>query len=481
MKKEEYQVVFEISDQEQTGRIVNSEGIKPYFFAPEVERKDAPRLPRVAEVEVTRHYTRLAEMNLGVDHTFYPLGSCTMKYNPRFSLRLASHAGATDIHPLQPLDDLQGALEVLFHLEQMLAETVGLHAVTLMPAAGAHGELTGLLILAAYLRENGFTKKKKIIVPDTAHGTNPASCTMAGFEAVEVKSGPEGFVRAKDVESMIDDETAGIMLTNPNTFGIFERDFKKIAHMVHEAGGLVYMDGANMNALLGIVRPGDMGADIVQLNLHKTFGTPHGGGGPGSGPVAVRDFLEPFLPGERIVKKDGKFVLEKRAHTIGRVRAFPGHFAVAVQALAYMIRLGSDGLKRVAEIAVLNARYLRALLEKHFYMPYATETLHEFVITDKYQKEKKGITALDMAKALLDRGFHPPTVYFPITVQGAIMIEPTETESKETLEAFARALLEIAASEPEEVKKSPQNTPVGRLDEVGAARNPRLRYTFPEG
>lgn len=479
MKNFDERLIFEIKGEKDSENYFNVEKEIPL---PQIDsrftRNTPPLLPSLSERSVVKHFVHLSEMNTGVDHTFYPLGSCTMKYNPRFLLSFLMREEVLYLHPFQPERNIQGSLEIMKRLEDCLCEITGMDAVSLMPSAGAHGEFTGLLIIKKYLRENGKEGKFKIIVPDTSHGTNPASCSMAGFVPVVVCSGKDGYVLAEDVEKILDDDIAGIMLTNPNTYGIFERDFKKIAHLIHSAGGLVYMDGANLNAFLGRIKPGEIGADIIQINLHKTFSTPHGGGGPGSGPVAVKGFLEEYLPGPRIVydEESKRFRFQKREKSIGMVRAFPSHFPVALLALAYIINLGGEGLKKVSETAVLNARYLREKLKVFFHLPFSTPSLHEFVITDKYQREKNGVTTLDIAKSLLDRGFHPPTIYFPITLHGAMMIEPTETESKETLDAFIRALIEITSEEPEKVKSAPHSTPRRRLDEVQAARNPILRF-----
>jgi len=442
-------------------------------------RKEEAGLPEVSEIDVVRHYTRLSRRNHGVDSGFYPLGSCTMKYNPKINEDIARLPGFTCVHPYQPQDTAQGCLQILYEMDRMLSEITGMKRFTLQPAAGAHGELTGLLIIKAYHENRGDLRRTKIIIPDSAHGTNPASAALAGFEVVEVKSDSRGGVDIEELKAVVGDDTAGLMLTNPNTLGLFDENISEIARIVHEAGGLLYYDGANANAILGIVRPGDMGFDVVHLNLHKTFSTPHGGGGPGSGPVGVREELVEFLPSPTVEFRDGKFVLNyNHPKSIGRVRSFYGNFGVVLKAYAYIRSMGPDGLRQVSETAVLNANYLFGKLKKHFDVPYDRTCMHEFVISGKRQADK-GVRTMDMAKMLLDFGYHPPTVYFPLIVHEAMMIEPTETESKETLDAFADALISIAEkaeTEPETVTNAPYTTPVSRLDEVKAARTPVLRW-----
>ncbi|MDN5277469.1 MAG: glycine dehydrogenase subunit 2 [Clostridiales bacterium] len=442
-------------------------------------REEDARLPEVSEVDVVRHFMRLSQLNYGVDSGFYPLGSCTMKYNPKVNEDVAALAGFTQVHPQQPAETVQGCLEILYRMDRLLSEITGMDRFSLQPAAGAHGEMTGLMIIKAYHQHRGDVKRNKIIVPDSAHGTNPASAAMVGFDVVEVKSNDRGEVDLEALKAVVDDTTAGLMLTNPNTLGLFEGNILEIADIVHKAGGLLYYDGANMNAILGMVRPGDMGFDVVHLNLHKTFSTPHGGGGPGSGPVGVKEELEPFLPVPMVVFKDGRYYLDyDRPLSIGRVKSFYGNFGVVVKAYAYIMSMGAEGLKRVSESAVLNANYLMERLKEHYLVPYNRRCMHEFVISAQRQKEK-GVSALDIAKRLMDFGFHPPTMYFPLIVKEALMIEPTETESKETLDAFADALIEIAREveeQPEKVKGAPHTTPVRRLDEAKAARNPVLRW-----
>ena len=440
-------------------------------------------LPEVSEVDAVRHFVALSRLNYGVDTGFYPLGSCTMKYNPKINEDMASLKGFTLVHPYQQEDTVQGCLEIIYRTGEMLAEITGMEKISLQPAAGAHGELTGLMIMKAYHKYNGDIKRKKILVPDSSHGTNPASAALAGFEVLQVESNKDGNVDIDALKSVIGDDVAGLMLTNPNTLGLFEEEIEKIADIVHEAGGLLYYDGANMNAILGITRPGDMGFDIVHLNLHKTFGTPHGGGGPGSGPIGVASKLVPFLPFPLVELKDGKYYFDyDRPLSIGRIKSFYGNFQVVVKAYAYILSMGHDGLKRAAETAVLNANYVMEKLKKYYTLPYRRTCMHEFVISAQKQKES-GITALDIAKRLMDYGFHPPTIYFPLIVKEALMIEPTETESRETLDRFIEAMICIAKEAEDNVeiiKNAPHNTPLGRLDEIKAAREPVLRWKRDE-
>ena len=435
--------------------------------------------PEVSEVEVVRHYTNLSNKNYGLDTGFYPLGSCTMKYNPKINEDASRYDGFANIHPYQGEECVQGALQLMYELDKPLAEIAGMDKMSLQPAAGAHGELTGMMIIKAYHEKRGDSKRTKIIVPDSAHGTNPASAVMAGFDVVEVKSNEDGLVDISSLKEVLSDEIAGLMLTNPNTLGLFEKNIKQIAELVHECGGLLYYDGANTNAIMGITRPGDMGFDVVHLNLHKTFSTPHGGGGPGSGPVGVKKELIEFLP-VPIVEKDGdKYHLEYNIpNTIGKVKGFYGHFGVLVKAYAYILSMGSDGLKKASEIAVLNANYIMANLKEDYYLPIDRICKHEFVLGG-IKDDSLEVATLDVAKRLLDFGFHPPTVYFPLIVHEAIMIEPTETESVETLDAFINAMKQIAieaAENPEGLKEAPHDTPVRRIDETRAARNPILKY-----
>ena len=436
---------------------------------------EGPDFPDLSEVDVVRHYTRLSQWNFGVDTGMYPLGSCTMKYNPKTNERQASLRGFTDAHPLLPAELSQGVLELMYCLERDLAVLTGMDAVTLQPAAGAHGELTGMLLIHAYHAGAG-KQRSKIIVPDTAHGTNPASAALCGYRPVPVRSNDRGFISAESVEALMDDETAGIMITNPNTLGLFEEDILRIAEIVHDREGLVYCDGANMNAVMGIVRMGDIGVDVMHLNLHKTFSTPHGGGGPGAGPVAVTRRLEPFLPAPRVVKKDDRYELsEDFPDSIGKVQAFHGNFGVLVRAYSYILTMGS-GLARASRLAVLGANYLKERLKGTIHLAYDRPCMHECVFSDTFQ-QAYGVSTLDMAKRLMDYGFHPPTVYFPLVVHGAIMVEPTETESKEDLDRFVAAVEAVAREAKEDpgvLHEAPVLTKVRRLDETTAARKPHL-------
>ncbi len=446
-------------------------------------RKTVPHLPEVSENELSRHYTELAKQTYGVNDGFYPLGSCTMKYNPKVNEEAAALPGFAQIHPLQPEHTVQGALEALHTVEQELCEITGMDAMTFQPAAGAHGEFTGLLTIKAYLKSRGEEHRKKIIVPDSAHGTNPASAVMAGFTIVNIPSGADGCVDLESLRNAVGEDTAGLMLTNPNTLGLFDRNILEITRIVHEAGGLCYYDGANLNAVMGLARPGDMGFDVIHLNLHKTFSTPHGGGGPGSGPVGCKAFLREFLPGIRVNCKDGVFHMEHPERTLGSVKAFYGNFLVVVKALTYVLMLGREGIPEASSNAVLNANYMMRKLEDLYDMPYPDACMHEFVMSLERQKHENGVTAMDVAKSLQDYGIHPPTMYFPLIVHEALMVEPTETESKETLDAAIQAFREIfahAAENPAEAAASPKTTPIGRPDEVQAARKPVLRYSWPD-
>jgi glycine dehydrogenase subunit 2 len=442
-------------------------------------RAEPPVLPHVTEVEIARHYAHLASMNFGVDSGSYPLGSCTMKYNPRVNEDAARLDGFAGLHPYQPEDAVQGALELMVQLADDLAEVAGLPGVTLQPAAGAHGELAALMCFRAYHEERGYARTK-VIIPDSAHGTNPATVAMCGYEVVTVPSDEHGGVDLEVLRAELDTDVAALMLTNPNTLGLFERNILEITAAVHAVGALAYCDGANLNAIMGISRPGDMGFDALHINLHKTFSTPHGGGGPGAGPVCVTDALAPYLPGPVPYRRDdGSYGLAQPARSIGRVRSFYGNFGVLVRAYAYMRALGGRGLREASEQAVLSANYLKERLRGAYDLPYDRTCMHEFVLSGSRQKREYGVRTLDVAKRLLDHGFHPPTVYFPLIVDEALMIEPTETESLEELDRFAEAMLAIAreaADDPELVKGAPYTTPVRRLDEAGAARNPDLRY-----
>lgn len=441
-------------------------------------RKERPELPELSEPEVVRHFTRLSSLNYHVDKGMYPLGSCTMKYNPKLNEEVASEPGFTDLHPLSPEETAQGALRLMYLLEEAFRKITGMREFCLHPAAGAHGELTGMMMVAAYHREKG-NEKATVIIPDSAHGTNPASVSLAGYEVLEVKSGENGCVSAEALKKVIDERVAALMLTNPNTLGLFEEDVLKLADIIHSVDGLMYLDGANLNALLGIAKPADMGFDVVHINLHKTFSTPHGGGGPGAGPIGVSEKLRPFLPVPRIEKGKESFALSyDREKSIGRIHSFYGNFAVMVKAYAYILSLGGEGLEAVARESILNANYLKALLAPYFELPYDRPCMHEFVLSGNRQKED-GVRTLDVAKRLLDYGFHAPTVYFPLIVEEALMIEPTETETKRELDRFAaamKAIAEEARKRPALVKEAPVSTPVGRLDEGKAARELKLKW-----
>ena len=442
-------------------------------------RVKAPALPQLSEVEVDRHYEALSRRAYGVCEGFYPLGSCTMKYNPAINEDVAALKGFSDIHPLQPILTVQGSLAVLTKTEKYLSAITGMDGFTFQPAAGAHGEFTGLLLIKAYHRDRGDTARTKIIVPDSAHGTNPASAAMAGFTVVNLPSGPDGCVDLEELKKAVGPDTAGLMLTNPNTVGLFDRNILEITHIVHEAGGLCYYDGANLNAVMGVARPGDMGFDVMHLNLHKTFSTPHGGGGPGSGPVGCKNLLLPYLPGIRVREGGGALEAFAPERSVGSVRTFNGNFLVVVRALAYLLMLGRDGVSEAAKNAVLNANYMRVKLAGDYDMAFDHTCMHEFVMSLQSLKDETGVSALDAAKGLLDLGIHPPTMYFPLIVHEALMIEPTETETKETLDAAIDALRKIkqtAKTDPETLHESPCTTVIGRPDEVTAARHPVLRY-----
>ena len=445
---------------------------------PRLLRKVPAALPEVSQQDLVRHYTGLSRRNFGVDSGFYPLGSCTMKYNPKINEDVCRLPGFAAIHPLQAAETVQGALELLGNAEEYLAEISGMDAVTTQPVAGAHGEFTGLKLIRAYHRHRG-ENRTKVIVPDSAHGTNPASAMVAGLDIVEIKSNDDGSVNLAALQAAVGPDTAALMLTNPSTLGLFEINIREIARIVHEAGGLLYYDGANANAIMGITRPGDMGFDVVHLNLHKTFSTPHGGGGPGSGPVGVKQALIPFLPVPVIVREaDGFRLDEARPLSIGRVHSFYGNFGVVVRAYAYIRAMGPAGLKQASEDAVLNANYVLSQLKEDFHAPFAQLCKHECIITSKQQRSY-GIHTMDIAKRLLDYGYHPPTVYFPLIVEEAIMIEPTETESKETLDGFIAAMQQIARDarvDASLITGAPRSTVVGRLDEAAAARKPVVKW-----
>ncbi|HKV02235.1 MAG TPA: aminomethyl-transferring glycine dehydrogenase subunit GcvPB, partial [Ktedonobacteraceae bacterium] len=447
-------------------------------------RKEPAPLPEVSEIEIVRHYTHLSQRNFGVDTGFYPLGSCTMKYNPKLNEDMAALPGFAHIHPLQPDSTVQGAIQLFYELEQYLAEIAGMARVTLQPSAGAHGELTGLMLIKAFHENNGQGHRNLVLIPDNAHGTNPASATLADYRSVEIKTDPRtGGIEIEHLKEVLDEHAANvaaIMMTDPNTLGLFDSKVVEIAQMVHEAGGQLYYDGANANAVLGITRPGDMGFDVVHFNLHKTCSTPHGGGGPGSGPIGVKEHLVPFLPGPLPEKVDnGYYWADPGPRSIGKVRANKGNFGVLVRAYTYIRTYGPDGLLHVAQSAILNANYLRHELASDYEIAYPEMCQHEFVATAERQKEEYGVTALDIAKRILDFGMYAPTIYFPLIVHEALMIEPTETETRETLDYFVSVMHQIAEearTDPEIVKTAPHTTPVGRLDQALAARRPNLRW-----
>ncbi len=484
MHKEDQSLIFEITKEGRVGYSL------PELDVPEVsldellpvdfKREEPAELPEVSELDIMRHYTALSNRNHGIDSGFYPLGSCTMKYNPKINESVARYPGFANIHPLQDESTVQGALELMYDLQEHLVEITGMDEVTLQPAAGAQGEWTALMMIRAFHESNGDFQRTKVIVPDSAHGTNPASATVAGYDTVTVKTNEKGLVDLEDLKSVVGDDTAALMLTNPNTLGLFEEDIVEMAKIVHGVGGKLYYDGANLNAVMSKARPGDMGFDAVHLNLHKTFTGPHGGGGPGSGPVGVHKDLAPFLPKPVLVKTDEGFTFDyHRPQAIGRVKPFYGNFGINVRAYTYIRSMGPDGLKAVTENAVLNANYMMRRLEPYFDLPYTQHCKHEFVLSGRRQK-KLGVRTLDMAKRLLDFGYHPPTIYFPLNVEEGMMIEPTETESKETLDAFCDALIQIAKEaeeDPEMVQTAPHTTVVSRLDETQAARKPVLRYS----
>ncbi len=483
MHNQDQALIFELST---PGRIGYS---LPEMDVPELDlsallpdgylRAEEPELPEVSELDIMRHYTALSNRNHGVDNGFYPLGSCTMKYNPKINENVARFNGFAHVHPLQDESSVQGALELLYDLQEHLIEITGMDEVTLQPAAGAHGEWTGLMMIRAYHEANGDMNRTKVIVPDSAHGTNPASATIAGFETITVKSNEHGLVDLEDLRRVVGEDTAALMLTNPNTLGLFEENILELAEIVHGAGGKLYYDGANLNAVLSKARPGDMGFDVVHLNLHKTFTGPHGGGGPGSGPVGVKADLIPFLPKPIIAKRGEEFVLDyDRPQSIGRVKPYYGNFGINVRAYTYIRSMGPDGLKAVTEYAVLNANYMMRRLAEYYDLPFDRHCKHEFVLSGRRQK-KLGVRTLDIAKRLLDFGYHPPTIYFPLNVEECIMIEPTETESKETLDSFVDIMIQIAKEaeeSPEIVQEAPHTTVVGRMDETKAARKPVLKY-----
>ena len=463
--------------------------ILPGLDVPAAELPEALRrgrklhLPQIAEVDISRHYTALMKRTHGVNDGFYPLGSCTMKYNPKINDEMAGLPGFSKIHPLQPAHTVQGCLKALCMAEELLCEITGMDGMTFQPAAGAHGEFTGLMLIQAYHESRGDQKRTKIIVPDAAHGTNPASASMVGYEVVSIPSNSEGCVDLEKLRAAVGEDTAGLMLTNPNTVGIFDKNILEITRIIHDAGGLNYYDGANLNAVMGMVRPGDMGFDVIHLNLHKTFSTPHGGGGPGSGPVGCKELLKPFLPVFHQVREGDSCQFDTPAQSIGSVKAFYGNFLVVLRALTYVLTLGAEGIPEASANAVLNANYLMHELAGLYEMAYDGPCMHEFVMSLSKLKKENGVSAMDIAKSLLDHGIHPPTMYFPLIVHEALMVEPTETESKETLDQAAavfRSIYETALSDPQSLHEAPVRTPIRRPDELGAARNPKLRYQFTE-
>jgi glycine cleavage system P protein (glycine dehydrogenase) subunit 2 len=477
-------LIYEKSQPGRTAYTLPEHDLSTPELPEELRRTDPPRLPELAEPEIVRHFTALSTRNFGIDTGFYPLGSCTMKYNPRVNERLAALPGFNALHPLQDVEAAQGALELMHRLQEALIEICGLHACSLQPAAGSQGELTGLMLMRAYFAERGEgEQRRKIVIPDTAHGTNPASVTMAGYELTPVKTDPRGNIDVDDLRARVDEHTAGLMLTNPSTLGLFDENIDEIARVFHQAGALMYYDGANLNAVCGISRPGDMGFDIVHINLHKTFSQPHGGGGPGGGPIVVRETLEPYLPVPQVVRDGDTYRLEfDRPKSIGKVRGFTGPFGVFVRSYAF-IRMWGPALRRMSEIAVLNANYMLARLREAYDLPFDRLCMHEFVLSARTLKREHGVSALDVAKRLMDYGFHPPTIYFPLIVPEALMIEPTETEAKQTLDEFCDAMLAIvreSAESRELLKDAPHDRPVRRLDEVRAAKRAVVRYLFED-
>lgn len=474
-------LIYDKSQSGRRGQLVPGAGVleaKP-GIPEKFMRKQKPALPEVSELEVLRHFVRLSHLNHSIETGFYPLGSCTMKYNPKINDAMAALPGFRDLHPYQPEDQIQGALELMWNLQGAIAAIVGLDAVTLQPAAGAHGEMTGLLLIKAYFEAQGQSQRRKVIVPDTAHGTNPATAALAGFEVVEIKSDANGHVDPVVLKSVLGPDVAAIMLTNPNTLGLFEEHIQTVQKLVHEAGALLYYDGANLNAIMGLVRPGDMGFDVCHLNLHKTFSTPHGGGGPGGCAVAVRQSLERFLPLPVVAKADDGYKLDwNRPDSIGKIKGFYGNFGILVRAYAYIRAHGRQGLCQVSQDAILNANYLKQKLRGNYQLAFDQPCMHEFVLSGSRQKER-GVSTTNIAKRILDYGVHAPTVYFPLVVPEAMMIEPTETESKQTLDEFVEIMQTIdkeSLETPELVISAPHNTPVGRLDEALAARKPNLRW-----
>ena len=474
-------LIFELSRPGRTGYSLPKNELPQHSLAdlPTALRRRAPlSLPEVDEPTVVRHYTNVSNNNFGVDTGFYPLGSCTMKYNPKINEEVAALPSFTALHPAQPADTVQGALHVYYNVQRILSEIAGMNEFTLNPYAGAHGELTGLMVIRSYHMARGDARRTKIIVPDSAHGTNPASAAVCGLQIVEVKSTPDGTVDVDDLRPLLDETVAGMMMTNPNTLGIFEKEIPEIARLVHECGGLMYYDGANLNPMLGVCRPGDMGFDVMHINLHKTFSTPHGGGGPGCGPVGVREGLERFLPKPKVVKNGDMYEIETGGEGEIHVGAFLGNFDVAVKAYAYILSLGRENLKMVGPLATLNANYIKESLKDVYELPIEGLCKHEFVF-DGLKDKSTGVTTMDVAKRLLDFGFHAPTIYFPLLFHEAMMIEPTESEGKDTIDEFIGIMREIAREakeEPDLVKSAPHNTPIGRVDDVQAAKHPVLKF-----
>ncbi|NLA71102.1 MAG: aminomethyl-transferring glycine dehydrogenase subunit GcvPB [Clostridiaceae bacterium] len=474
-------IIFELATKSKASRYIRPLDVpKPDFSSwfGKAYRAEEPNIPDVDEISVVRHYTNLSNKNYHVEIGTYPLGSCTMKYNPKVNEDLAALSGFAATHPLQPDQTVQGNLELLYHLEQLLNDVTGMDAYTFQPAAGAQGELAGVLLIKAYHEDHGNTKRNVMIIPDAAHGTNPATAAMVGYKVREVKSNSKGMVDLAELEKALGDDVAGLMLTNPNTLGIYEENIEKITKMVHDAGGLCYYDGANINAILMHARPGDMGFDCVHMNVHKSFSTPHGGGGPGAGPVGCKAILEPYLPRPVVRKKEESYYLDyDRPKTYGKVRSFVGSFGVLVKTYAYILRNGAEGLHQAAEGAVANSTYLRERLKHAYRVPYDTPSMHEFVMTAEWQKEKYDCNTIDIVKRLIDFGFHPPTIYFPLIVPEAMMLEPTETETWRDLDQLANAFLKIAKeaeTNPELLKNAPHDTPISRPDETRAAREPIL-------
>lgn len=474
-------LIFEISKDGRKGYTLPDNQLSKYSvddLPSSLLREEKAQLPEVSELDVVRHYTNVSNKNFGVETGFYPLGSCTMKYNPKMNDEIAGLPAFSSLHPLQSEDTIQGALEVYYKLAQSLSEISGLAEYTLNPYAGSHGELIGLMIMRQYHQKRGDLKRTKVIVPDSAHGTNPASAAVCGFDIVEVHSNKNGTISAKDLKPLLDDTVAGIMMTNPNTLGIFETEILEIANLVHEAGGLLYYDGANLNPLLGKCRPGDMGFDIMHINLHKTFSTPHGGGGPGSGPVGVSKALVDYLPNPRVKKDGDRYYIDNGDDSLGSISGFLGNFSVYIRAYTYVLSLGKENLKNVGPLATINANYIKESLKQYYYLPIEGICKHEFVF-DGLLDKSTGVTTLDIAKRLLDYGFHAPTVYFPLLFSQSIMIEPTETESLDTLDAFIEVMKKVAIEakeDPDTVKNAPYTTPVRRLDETTAAKKPMLIY-----